>query len=65
MRACVRPRPRKKPGRALISGAMTWVWSALIVVGVVMVVLALWPRGRDRSAATPGEGDGADRPDNQ
>jgi hypothetical protein len=44
---------------------MTWVWSALIVVGVVMIALAVWPRGRDRSAATPGEGDGADRPDNQ
>jgi hypothetical protein len=35
------------------------------VVGLVMIVLALWPRGRGGSAAAPGEGDGADRPDIQ
>jgi hypothetical protein len=32
---------------------MTWVWTALIVVGVVMIAVALWPSRRGRAA--PGE----------
>jgi hypothetical protein len=32
---------------------MTWLWTALIAVGVVMIAVALWPSGRSR--ATPGE----------
>jgi len=39
---------------------MTWVWTALIAVGVVMIAVALWPGGRRRAAS--GEGDDADRP---
>jgi hypothetical protein len=41
---------------------MTWLWTALIVVGVVMIAVALWPsiRGRGRSAAGESE-----RPEDQ
>jgi len=48
------------PGRALLCGAMTWVWTALIVVGVGMIAVALWPSRRGR--ATREEDDEADRP---
>jgi hypothetical protein len=48
------------PGWALLCGAMTWVWTALIVVGVVMIAVALWPSRRSR--ATRHEDDEADRP---
>jgi hypothetical protein len=44
---------------------MTWVWTALIVVGGVMIAVSLWPSRRSRGAATPSDGDDADRPDNQ
>jgi hypothetical protein len=55
----VRPvRASKGPGRALVSGAMTWLWTALIVVGVVMIAVALWPNIK-------GRGKGPDRPDDQ
>jgi hypothetical protein len=33
---------------------MTWVWTALIAVGVVMIAVALWPSGRKRR--DPGDG---------
>lgn len=42
---------------------MTWVWTALIVVGVVMIAVALWPIGRRRDAAATGERDTPDRSD--
>ena len=43
---------------------MTWVWTALIVVGLVMIVVALWPSVRRRGKTAPGEGaQGAERPD--
>jgi hypothetical protein len=41
---------------------MTWVWTALIVVGAGMIAVALWPGKGRRGAATPGEGDGAEQP---
>ena len=41
---------------------MTWLWTALIVVGVVMIAVALWPNIRGRGAPAPGEGDGTDQP---
>ena len=43
---------------------MTWLWSALIAVGVVMIAVALWPSRKGSGAAAPGEGDGTtERPD--
>jgi hypothetical protein len=44
---------------------MTWLWTALIVVGVVMIAVALWPNIRRRGAPAPGEGDGADQTDDR
>jgi hypothetical protein len=43
---------------------MTWLWTALIAVGVVMIAVALWPsiRGRGRPASGKGEGE---RPEDQ
>ncbi len=49
-------------GRALVSGAMTWLWTALIVVGVVMIAVALWPSIKGRGRPAPGEGE---RPEDQ
>jgi hypothetical protein len=40
---------------------MTWVWAALIAVGVVMIAVALWPSRRGRGVTAPGESDHADR----
>jgi hypothetical protein len=37
---------------------MTWLWSALVVVGLVMIAVALWP-------SVKGRGKKADRPDDQ
>jgi hypothetical protein len=39
---------------------MTWVWAALIAVGVVMIAVALWPTGRGEDR----EGDNTEQPDN-
>jgi hypothetical protein len=44
---------------------MTWLWTALIVVGVVMIAVALWPNIRSRGAAAPSEPDTSDRPDDR
>ena len=44
----------KGPGRALLCEAMTWVWAALIAVGVVMIAVALWP---SRGGGTPDSGE--------
>jgi hypothetical protein len=41
---------------------MTWLWTALIVVGVVMIAVALWPSIRGRGRSAPGEGE---RPEDQ
>jgi hypothetical protein len=39
---------------------MTWLWTGLIVVGLVMIAVALWPSKRGQGAATPGDGEQAD-----
>jgi hypothetical protein len=39
---------------------MTWVWAALIAVGVVMIAVALWPSRRGKAA--PGDPEDGDRP---
>jgi len=44
---------------------MTVLWTALIVVGAVMIAVAVWPsiRGRDRPAPPADRpGEGPDRP---
>jgi hypothetical protein len=57
-------RPGLEPGAAgRYSAAMTWVWAALIAVGVVMIAVALWPGASRRDAAASGERDTADRSD--
>ena len=58
------PGLERGPGRALGSTAMTWLWSALIAVGVVMIAVALWPSRKGGGTPAPGEGDGTtERPD--
>jgi len=41
---------------------MTWLWTTLIVVGVVMIAVALWPSVKRRNAGAPGKGE---RPEDQ
>jgi hypothetical protein len=45
---------------------MTWLWTALIVVGVVMIAVALWPsiKGRGPSSGQS-SGESTDRPDDR
>jgi hypothetical protein len=41
---------------------MTWVWAALIAVGVVMIAVALWPSRKGRGGAAPAESETAEQP---
>ncbi|HEY0534886.1 MAG TPA: hypothetical protein VGD29_25150 [Actinoplanes sp.] len=42
---------------------MTWVWTALIVVGVVMIAVALWPSVKSRREAAGKSDDPAEPAD--
>jgi hypothetical protein len=36
---------------------MTWLWTSLIVIGIAMIVVAVWPsiRGRDKNGSSDEE----------
>jgi hypothetical protein len=36
---------------------MTWLWTSLIVIGVAMIVVAVWPSIRRRGAPAPTDDD--------